>query len=272
MLGLEFPKRKVVYFANFYLVDGELPRDQLVTLRALERASESTTTVEVEVVVSTSQADYSSIATFLASKRYFRTRLLGHDSRERKLPFVRDILPSTAELESLPFDYCIYANADICVPQFFFEFIALQMFQAEHAQDWAADSVIINRRNIVAETSSGPPKTRLERHPGYDMFIFPSRLIDKFVFGDVFVGVPPIGALFTLNLLVHSRSVLLSKDLLITHHFGNEQINKRALGKENVQAAVRAFRQLTDNSMSLALSLPFLGFEKKLAMRAYEID
>jgi len=288
------PRVELSWIINLYTHNGILPADQELTLQHLVEAVSSSRSAIPQVVVRVAPDDLEPISRRLAGLRGFRIALLGGDSHQRRLPFLRDILspPSLpddpavadgADGTGLP-AYAIYANADICIPAWFFDFIAQQIAQARYGQatgyqpGWLPpEALVINRRDLVqpaAGTDDAPTSPRFDWHPGYDLFVFPRALMPQLVLGDVSVGLPPVGALMTLNLLVLCRRVCLIDDLFISWHHGSdrrwESPEHQAAIAANTEAAARAFRQLTDHNPAVLQRLPFLGFERQLAQWSYQ--
>jgi hypothetical protein len=278
---------RVTYFTNFFTRNGKIPEFQEEVVYCLKQALDSALTVNANVVISVIPDDYKVFAGMLGNSKNFSLRLLGSSSWKRRLPYIRDILQPSDDEDSCGHlvreeDYAIYANADICVPIYFFDFISQQIKQSRFChvpstvkQNWLSpDSIIINRRNISESSSSNKVHDYLEWHIGYDLFVFPYDFMNRFMFGNVSIGLPPVGALITLNLLYLSRRVLLINDLYITWHRGSDGDWEQAGNSESIQAnyaeAIAAFKSMTSHDPSIITRLPYVGFEKALAMKSYE--
>ncbi|MFN5465188.1 MAG: hypothetical protein ACK5CQ_09095, partial [Cyanobacteriota bacterium] len=122
-------------------------------------------------------------------------------------------------------------------------------------------------------TPSAPGASQLHWHPGYDCFAFPLALLPHLQLGETCVGLPPIGALLALNLLVLSKRVLLIDELFLSWHRGSDRqwntAEQQGAMAANWDAAAAAFRQLTRHDPRVLAQLPFVGFEKRLAAFSY---
>lgn len=269
--GTCFSGPPIVYFVNLFLKDDELPDYVNLTIKALLNALNHAPTLDVKVAVMVDSVDYAYFnKLFERHKSVVHVCKLGKDSQGVKLPKLRDILRHEIVRElvgdaSLHKAYCIYANADICVPTYFFSYVNQQVLQAEHciypvtttarmnSREFAIpDSWVINRRDLFQESADQP--LAMAWHPGSDLFVFPSRFLPTMNFGDVTVGLPPIGPILWLNLLLHSRRTLHLSDFFITWHHGNDQQWRsdefKAQIDANTQAAALAFWSLIDGDKS----------------------
>lgn len=287
-LRTEVASPLLLVFVNLFAKDGRLPPEQDAMLTHLAEALAASRLARPQVVARVAPADLPPIRERLAGLPGFRVELLGPDSQERRLPLLRDILQGSAcaaaaaawtGTSPLP-PYAIYINADICLPPYTFDLLAQQVEQAAWGQasreqpGWMApESLIFNRRDLhpAPPGQSGP--WALHWHPGYDCFVFPLALLPSLVLGEVCVGLPPIGALLTLNLLVLSKRVLLIDELFFSWHLGSDrqwsaEDHQAAIGA-NWEAAAAAFRELTHHDPRVLAQLTFVGFEKNLAAFSY---
>jgi hypothetical protein len=283
----EAAKPLLVLFVNPFTKDGRLPPEQDAMLTHLAEALAASRLARPHVVVRVAPEDLPPIRERLGGLPGFTVELLGPDSRERRLPYVRDILQGSAfasavatqEASPLP-PYAIYINADICLPPYGFDLLAQQVEQAAWGQasadqpGWIApESWILNRRDLHPAPPGEVGPWELHWHPGYDCLAFPLSLLPQLQLGEVCVGLPPIGALLALNLLVLSKRVLLIDELFLSWHLGSDrrwstEEHQGAIGA-NWEAAAAAFRQLTHHDPRVLAQLPFVGFEKNLAAFSY---
>jgi len=284
----EKAKPRLLLFVNLFTKDGRLPPEQDTVLTHLAEALASSRLARAQVVVRVAPADLPPIRERLAGLPGFAVELLGPDSRERRLPYLRDILQDSAVASTtaaqeaaspLP-PYAIYIKADICLPSYAFDLLAQQVEQAAWGQasaerpGWIApDSWILNRRDLHPSPPGEPSRSQLHWHPGYDCFVFPLALVAHLQLGEVCVGMPPIGALLALNLLVLSRRVLLIDELFLSWHHGSDRLwdtaEHRAAIAANQEAAAAAFRQLTRHDPRVLARMPFVGFGKRMAAYSY---
>jgi hypothetical protein len=262
----------IVYFVNLFLKDGEPPVYVDHTIKALLNALNHAPTLHVKVAVMVDAADYKYFKkVFKGYGSVVHVCKLGKDSQGAKLPKLRDILRHEVVCElvgdaSQDDAYCIYANADICVPTYFFSYIHQQIIHAQHCSYPAntararmdsgeflpPDAWVINRRDLFQESAEQP--MAMAWHPGSDLFVFPSKFLPTMSFGDVTIGLPPIAPILWLNLLLHSRRTLHLSDSFVTWHHGNDQQwrsdEAKAQIDANMQAAALAFWSLIGGDKS----------------------
>jgi hypothetical protein len=274
-LGSILPSVPIVFFLNLFLKDGALPDYVAKTVNALLNAINHAPTVDIKVAVMVDGSDFKFFKQlFKGYGAVVRVCKLGKDSQGQRLPKIRDILRHDVAVELLGSEgaqvgYCIYANADICVPTYFFSYIHQQLAHAGScsypvntsrgragtSEFVPPDSFVINRRDVLEGVASGDSgDSVLAWHPGSDLFVFPCRFLPLMSFGDVTIGMPPIAPIIWLNLLLHSRRTMHIADSFITWHFGNDQQWRSDKVKQqiddNTQAAAKAFWQLIGGDKS----------------------
>jgi|LakMenE01Jun11ns_1017448.scaffolds.fasta_scaffold9950032_2 hypothetical protein len=262
----------IIYFINLFLKDGILPEYEQQTINALLNAVNHSASLDIKIVVMVDDCDYKYFKRLFRSHgAVFHVFRLGNDSINIKLPKLRDIFQYEVVSETLGRDYvnssyCIYANADICLPTYFFHFIHQQIIHAKscsypkntarastsHGDFVSPDSFVINRRDVIQESSG--QLSHLAWHPGSDLFVFPTRFLLNMNFGDVTIGLPPVAPIIWLNLLMQSQRTLHISDSFITWHYGNDQTWRseevQAEINANTHAAAQAFWKLIDGDKS----------------------
>lgn len=138
---------------------------------------------------------------------------------QRKLPLIKDILDRLDRASDA--DYFIYTNVDIAVMPNFYVAVAKSIEQGN-------DTLVINRRTI-SKTYSRVEDIPLmyaelgEKHPGYDCFVFPKKVYDRYNFENTCIGVASIGRSMMINLLWHAQNFQLIKDAHLTFHLGDDR-------------------------------------------------
>ena len=263
-----FEAAPIVYYVNFFLKDGVLPDYESKTISALLNAVNHAGSLDIKVAVMVDDCDYKYFKRLFKSHgAVFCVFKLGKDSQGLKLPKLRDILRCdvVSELvgnEKANLSYCIYANADICVPTYFFQYIHQQIVHAKFCsypkntargsslsgEFLPPDSFVINRRDLIEDSLA--PSSQLAWHPGSDLFVFPVSFLANMNFGDVTIGLPPVAPIIWLNLLMQSQRTLHISDSFITWHYGNDQKWRsdevQTEIDANTRAAAYAFWQLID--------------------------
>jgi hypothetical protein len=269
----------IVYFVNLFLKDGVLPDYEVKTINALLNAVNHSGSLNVKVAVMVDDCDYKYFKRlFKGHGAVFCVYKLGTDSQGSKLPKLRDILRHEVVSDLLGVDkvnsaYCIYANADICIPTYFFHYIHQQIIHAKCcsyptntargsslASDFIPpDSFVINRRDVLEDSSA--QFSQLAWHPGSDLFVFPARFLVNMSFGDVTIGLPPVAPIIWLNLLLQSQRTIHISDSFITWHYGNDQKWRsdevQAEIDANTHAAACAFWQLIGGDKNKIDSIRF---------------
>ena len=138
----------------------------------------------------------------------------------RRLPLLFDIMACGVAAADDQ-DYVIFTNADICLMPHFYGSV-------QRILNLGFESLIVNRRTI-AKFSLDPQLLPLmyadygQSHNGFDCFIFPRRLFDRFVRSNVCVGAPDVMRALIFNLVALSESVLILRDAHLTFHLGDDK-------------------------------------------------
>ncbi len=134
----------------------------------------------------------------------------------KKVPFINDLIKILNDYSTA--QYLIFTNIDICLmPNFYCAVDAL--LKCGH------DALIINRRRI-SENHLKEGNIQLMyadvglEHPGYDTFVFKKSLLEKFVLGDIALGIPPAGNDLFYNIFAFANKPKLCTNLHLTFHIG----------------------------------------------------
>jgi hypothetical protein len=144
----------------------------------------------------------------------------------RPLPLLADILEVLAA-KCQNHDLCIYTNVDIGLqPYFYLDVLA-------RSRNYSLDAFCINKRvkpkiawDIRLSEEQLPIIQSLEGVPGggTDCFVFQPSLLDEIDVGKVFLGYPPIGRVFRLQLQSKAKRFEWYKDLNLTFHLGDDKV------------------------------------------------
>tara|TARA_B110000305_G_scaffold163602_1_gene180963 strand:+ start:6171 stop:6992 length:822 start_codon:yes stop_codon:yes gene_type:complete len=116
--------------------------------------------------------------------------------KKKSLPLIKDILSSLYHASNA--EYFIYTNSDIGVLPDFYNFISEKIKSG-------FDSICINRRDMPKHINGQEIDVSNfeilfselgKYHMGADCFVFHRDAFKKMIFGNVFVGVPPVGGVF----------------------------------------------------------------------------
>ncbi len=243
----------LVYNINLFRIADEpvLSETQLKTVDSIITALKHSPARNIFIVISTSLKDYYFMKDLFKGNTTFIVRLLGHDSRTRLKPYIRDILihdyyDIAGRSTRASHIYCAYSNADICIPPYFFEFLFQQMSwmtkskPTDRQEKPAPDCLVINRRDINDD--------HLHWHPGSDLFVFPAAWTHTMCLGNVCIGLPPIAPIIFINCLYHSRRTIQISDLYTTWHHGTDEAWRSPMFKaetdSNFVEASHAFQGL----------------------------
>ncbi len=262
----EYSNISLIYNINLYRHSGSknICQDQMRVVESLRKAINVSINRKIKVVVSVSEKDFRYFRNLLTRQHsHFSVRLLGKDSLKLKKPYLKDILDPdycgdlfTEQLKSNT-SFCIYANADICIPNYFFELVFQQLNfyyrsgnkmakSASRNKRKAPDCFIFNRRDIVDE--------KIIWHPGSDLFLFPTHWLKNMSFGYVQIGLPPVAIVLYLNCLYFSKKTVQISELFTTSHYGDEEVwRKDQFINEidlNIKSAKKAFLNLINHDVN----------------------
>ncbi|MEK6480092.1 hypothetical protein WJR50_21295 [Catalinimonas sp. 4WD22] len=150
----------------------------------------------------------------------------GSFRKSRKLPLLKDILDKLIEAP-LATDYYIYTNVDIAlIPHFY---LSIKKYI-----EGGYDAFVINRRTITDRytTINDLPLMYAEigeQHPGYDCFVFPAHIYNKFVLHRIIIGAAKVGLGLYLNMRVFSNNFKEFSDQHLTFHLGNDKVWKDSI-------------------------------------------
>lgn len=144
-------------------------------------------------------------------------------AKPRKFPLIHDILK--AAYTHTEAEYIIYTNTDILLMPFFYNAVQTYIQQGH-------DAFAINRRRIsktfLQEKNLNNIYAEIGKsHPGFDCFVFKKSLFEKFVLGNICVGVPFLEATLLYNLIAFSKNFKVFTDKHLTIHIGMEVMPKR---------------------------------------------
>ena len=139
---------------------------------------------------------------------------------KRKLPLMKDILGRL--YASSQADYFIYTNADIgLMPNFY---LLCDQFASK-----GYDAFSINRRRIPNRFDSPAQLEEMyaeagQTHTGYDTIVFKRSLFEKFILGNVVIGIPFGDTVLVHNLYAFSQNYRLFTEKHLTFHIGMDLV------------------------------------------------
>ena len=142
----------------------------------------------------------------------------------RKLPLIADILKVLEENSTA--EYFIYTNVDIGLMPYFYSYVAQKISEGH-------DALVINRRRLNSSYTKVGQLTEIyadlgASHPGFDCFVFKRELIQKFVLGDICVGISFIGVSLAHNIFSLAEKPLFVPDQHLTFHIGVDVLVPRS--------------------------------------------
>ena len=156
---------------------------------------------------------------------------------------------STLDVSGSSSEYIVYANADICIPKYFFEFVFQQIALCESVCN-GYTSFIVNRKDILRSNDPNAKNPEILMHPGYDLFVFHAKILSKLSLGEVAIGTPPVGCVLAINLANYSENAKVLNDVFITWHRGRDQYWKhlKVERSRNQASAKYAIQELSNCS------------------------
>lgn len=143
--------------------------------------------------------------------------------KNRKLPLIADILLKVKE--AAPFDYVIFTNMDIALMPYFYDAV-FSCLKKGH------DALVINRRRISDRYKSIEELPLMyadlgKSHPGFDCFVIKASLLDRFILGDICVGISFLEATLVHNIFSFAENPLYIPDAHLTFHIGMDVLVPR---------------------------------------------
>lgn len=142
---------------------------------------------------------------------------------KRKLPLIGDILGKVNKIHSP--DYVIFTNMDIALMPYFYDTVFSYLNKGH-------DALVINRRRITDNYKSIEELPLMyadlgKSHPGFDCFVIKSELLDRFIFGDICVGISFLEATLVHNIFSFAQNPLYIPDAHLTFHLGMDVLVAR---------------------------------------------
>lgn len=175
-------------------------------------------------------------------------------SKPQRLPEVGDILQAAAAGKAGE-SYLCYINADINLPYWFFDFVAMNLQAMPEA-----GGLVINRKDLLDEGAAFPNGSKHQEfyvHPGYDCMVFPVSMMEKARFGPVTIGLPPIGSVVVTNMLTFLPKVKLLHEVFVTWHRGD--------GRASDWITPDKQAQVDQNFIASFLALDEIGAQQPIA-------
>lgn len=142
---------------------------------------------------------------------------------KRKLPLIGDILEKVSETNAS--DYVIFTNMDIALMPYFYDAVFSYLNKGH-------DALVINRRRISNKykTIGELPLMYADlgkSHPGFDCFVIKTELLDKFIFGDICIGISFLEATLVHNIFSFAQNSLYIPNAHLTFHIGMDVLVAR---------------------------------------------
>lgn len=143
--------------------------------------------------------------------------------QKRKLPLIADIFLKMKEVP--PVDYVIFTNMDIALMPYFYDAVFAYL-------DKGYDALVINRRRISDRYKSVEELPLMyadlgKSHPGFDCFVMKAALLDRFILGEICVGISFLEAALVHNIFSFAENPLYIPDAHLTFHIGMDVLVPR---------------------------------------------
>lgn len=163
-------------------------------------------------------------------------------------------------------DLVVFTNADILVSPAFYQRVN-EMLAAGHLAGSinrrTVEGVQVTDQDALTATVTAP---KTNPHPGSDCFFFSGKLIQSLDFGEIVLGVPPVGRAILSFLAAAEPTCRIFPDEHVTFHIGDEKIWKssrdlQALARRNTLAWLRLWPGLIEEfgMQRFAASLKVIG-------------
>lgn len=206
-----------VHAVNLYLLDDELPADQVETVRAIARA-QATADVTMRVMIISDPADTQRLQAIVG--QLIESAVVVAAEFAARMPKLHELMSCVSHNVS-PAEHVVFTNADICpVPGFYDAAAALLRAGAE--------SLVVNRRSTFGffpgEVDAALAAHSLgAAHPGFDCFVFAAGALSEMVQAESSIGTPYVMLPLLLNLVAVSSPLLVLTDAHLTYHFGDDR-------------------------------------------------
>lgn len=142
---------------------------------------------------------------------------------KRKLPLIGDILSKVKETNNT--DFVIFTNMDIALMPYFYDTVFAYLEKGH-------DALVINRRRLSDRyrTIEELPMMYADMgksHPGFDCFVIKTELLDKFILGEICVGISFLEATLVHNIFSFAQNPLYVPDAHLTFHIGMDVLVPR---------------------------------------------
>ncbi len=154
-------------------------------------------------------------------------------------PILSDILQEASK--NCDSDYFIFTNLDIGLMPYFYEGV-------NYYVSLGHDAIIVNRRRIKSRFNTGNNLEAIysevgKTHTGYDCFIIKKSVLQKFIFKNIAIGVPPAGNDVFYNIFAFADKPVLFTEKHLTFHIGME-LEKEWGDKEILKHNYKEFHEL----------------------------
>jgi len=271
-----------LFIVNYFLKsDGKPPQWLHESFECLIKAAKYANNegIGVKILIVTSHKDFDYYSSICEGYSFAHVMRLPKRSDINRFPCIADVLVPEGQIEWLDASgtssqFIVYANADICVPQYFFHFFSQQIFLNKKLYS-GNTSYVVNRKDLVGDdVDPGDADVKnIFMHGGYDCFIFNASIYPLLQLGEVTIGVPPIGAIMKLNLENLSDRVFLYNDTFLTWHRGQDgEWKSGTLDAEKSRNRLAAKIAVQDLALMIGTSPKKLrtpGFENNLIVNYF---
>lgn len=208
----------------------ELNEIQTITFNSIEKALVYAKDVDVKVYCCFVKGESSVLIpdTFVQLSSLEKT-IADFVKTNRKNPLTGEIL--TKALENCQSDFIIFTNVDIALMPYFYQVV-------NYYVNNGFDAVTINRRRIKNEFHNETNMDLLyaengKSHLGYDCFVIKRKVLEKFIFKNIALGVPPSGGDIFYNICAFADQPVLLTEKHLTFHVGMELV--KPWGDKNIR-------------------------------------
>lgn len=217
---------KICHIINFFSINGKLDDIQSLTSHTMQEAKKIAGG-DIRHIAVLAKDDDVKISDDFEIAPFLTRDVTDIESFKypRPLPLLFDVIDNGASLAGEG-DYIIYTNSDIHLMPHFYKVV-------RHFISLGFDAFSINRRTIDEHEyyHKMPELAAAEigkNHKGYDCFIFPKKLLEKFTKPKVCLGQSRVDEALLDNMKRYAKNMVLFKNVDLTYHIGNDKPWKSA--------------------------------------------
>ena len=243
--------------------NAELFAAQQITFKSILKARSYSAEQNVKLYsVSFFGSDLESVPNDFTQLPKLNRRISNIAQTKKNNPILSDILQSA--LANCDSEYIVFTNLDIGLMPYFYEAISYYISLGH-------DAIIINRRRIKSRFNTVNNLEAIyaeagKTHTGYDCFVIKKTVLQKFIFKNIAIGVPPAGNDVFYNIFAFAEKPVLFTEKHLTFHIGMELYKEwgdKEIYRHNYKEFYQLLKELKPNLKADHFPASDLGFFKR---------